>query len=614
MSARFTSAVVFSGSRPDPELLLERRHHASLRDVDELVVRNLDAHAVDVELEVEVASDLADISQVRGGQTVAPIPPHRDGTRLLWRSASGDIAIGLVAQPEPGEINAADARAGRLVWRASLPPGRSMMVRLGLDVQTSAGTRPRFRAAPSGADRLQVDCSNPGVGELVRQSVADLDALTMADPTDGHRFVAAGAPWYLTLFGRDALWAARMALPLDPTLAASTLRVLAGLQGRVHDAEREEAPGKIVHELRPGPRQALHFFPGTYYGTVDATLLFVTVLDETRRWGLPDDELAELLPAADAALAWLASNADPDGDGFVEYLPSGRGLANQGWKDSHDGIQHADGRLAEPPIALCEVQGYAYEAAHCGAALLDACGRPGGDEWRAWAGELAARFRARFWVEDAGGRYPAVALDRDKRAVDSVASNMGHLPCTGLLGPDECALVARRLTGQDMNSGWGVRTLSAASAGFNPLSYHAGSIWPHDTAIAAANLACAGFGTSAGGLLDGLVAAAAHFDYRLPELFAGDERRSGGSPLPYPGACRPQAWAAASAALMVRTLIGLEADVPAGLIRLAPIEPFPYDRLVVRGIRVGGGELDVVVEDGRLTVERAPDGLAVLTP
>ncbi|GAA3154483.1 hypothetical protein [Nonomuraea salmonea] len=256
---------------------------------------------------------------------------------------------------------------------------------------------------------------------------------------------ARASPWFLTLFGRDSIWAARMLLPLGTDLAAGTLRVLARRQGTKLDPASGEAPGKIMHELRRH-EFALHAnrlrLPAAYYGTIDATPLWITLLHDAWRWGLPDGEVAALLPAMEAALGWLADHGDADGDGFLEYIDtSGSGLANQGWKDSGDAVRCHDGSRAEPPIALVEVQGYAYEAAMAGAALLDAYGRPGAERWRDYAGRLAERFRAAFWVD---GGHPALALDRDKRPVDALTSNIGHLLGTGILTPRRRAPHRRR--------------------------------------------------------------------------------------------------------------------------------------------------------------------------
>ncbi|HST65961.1 MAG TPA: amylo-alpha-1,6-glucosidase, partial [Mycobacteriales bacterium] len=444
---------------------------------------------------------------------------------------------------------------------------------------------------------------------LVERAVADLGGLLAADPLapDDH-YLAAGAPWYLTLFGRDSIWAARMALPLGTELAAGTLRTLARRQGTRTDAGTEQAPGKILHEVRVG-RSGVE----VYYGTVDATPLWVSLLHDAWRWGLPPAEVRALRPNLEAALGWLRDSAAA-GDGLVRYVDRAGRLANQGWKDSGDSVQFADGRLAEPPIALCEVQAYAYEAAVQGAALLDATGGDG-RPWRDWAAALAGRFRDRFWIEDAAGRYPAIALDGDGRPVDSVTSNIGHLLGTGLLDAAETAEVVARLAAPDLDCGVGLRTMSTRSAGFNPLSYHGGSVWAHDTAIALRGLAAVGTAPAletAGSYVRGLLAAGAAFDFRLPELYGGEATGDGRLPLPYPAACRPQAWSAAAALVVLTATLGLAPDVPAGRLALRPLRPSPVGELTVRGLRVAGEPLDVrLTATGELDVLTAPASLTI---
>jgi glycogen debranching enzyme len=406
-----------------------------------------------------------------------------------------------------------------------------------------------------------------------------------------------------------------MLLPLGTALAGGTLRALAARQGSRTDPVTGEAPGKIMHELRrpdlrpwtAGGGTGLRL-PPLYYGTVDATPLWVCLLHDAWRWGMAEDEVAALLPHAEAALGWLADGGAPDGSapdggGFVEYLdPTGHGLANQGWKDSADAVRFADGSRAAPPVALCEVQGYAYEAARHGADLLEAFGRPGAYRWRQWAADLAGAFRERFWVDAPAGRYPALALDGAKRPADVVTSNIGHLLGTGLLDRAESALVARRLVAADLDSGYGLRTMSAAEVAYAPLSYHCGSVWPHDTAIVLLGLSRAGYGDLAGPLIEGLLRAGAAFDYRLPELYAGDGREQVPRPVPYPAACRPQAWSAAAAVALLQVLLGLHADVPRGRLLLRPVRPQPTGALSVTGLRAGGQPVRVgLAADGTVT-------------
>jgi glycogen debranching enzyme len=341
--------------------------------------------------------------------------------------------------------------------------------------------------------------------------------------------------------------------------------------------------------------------------------LWICLLCDAWRWGMPAATVADLLPHLERALAWMRDYGDSDGDGFLEYLPrSAHGLSNQGWKDSHDSIQWLDGRLADAPIALCEVQGYAYEAAVKAADLLDAFDRPGADEWRSWADRLRRRFREAFWVEVDGARYPAIALDRGKQRVDTGSSNIGHLLATGLLDADECALVAHRLGQPDMNSGSGLRTMTSRSPRYNPLSYHGGSVWPHDTAIAILGLAATGHHDTAASLALGLVDAAERFEFRLPELYSGHPMA-----IPYPAACRPQAWAAAAGVGVVAALLGLRPDVPAGRVEIAPVRGAAFGALDVEGLVIAGRRVHVKHDpagDPSTTVDGLPSGLRLDVP
>ncbi|MDH2427457.1 glycogen debranching N-terminal domain-containing protein [Sphaerisporangium sp. TRM90804] len=500
------------------------------------------------------------------------------------------------------------AEGGRLRWDVELPPRGRVRLRWEVAVHDPEAVV----TAPTGPvewSRPSVAAADHRLPRLLDQSLDDLVSLRLAEagaPAD--TFLGAGVPWFLTLFGRDSIWAARMLLPLGTGLAAGTLRVLARRQGLRAGPASGEAPGKIMHELRrhefalgaDGPR-----LPAAYYGTIDATPLWVSLLHDAWRWGMPEADVAELLPAMEAALGWLGGDADADGDGFLEYIDTtGRGLANQGWKDSGDSVRFRDGRQAEPPIALAEVQGYAYEAARHAAALLEAFGRPGAARWSEYADAMAERFRARFWVEGPHGRYPALALDRDKRPVDALTSNIGHLLGTGLLSEHESADVANLLGSPAMAGAFGLRTMSAEDGAYSPLSYHCGSVWAHDTAIVVSGLARAGFGTHAARLAEGLLAAGESYGYRLPELFAGDEREAVVRPVPYPAACRPQAWSAAAAVAVLHAAVGLYPDVPGGRVALRPMAGAPLGAITARGLRVAGADVAVTV---------APDGTAVLT-
>ncbi len=533
---------------PDPQLRLDRTRRVEPGTVSEqLVVSSVLREAITLELSVEFAGDGVSIEIVKMGRSTQaqPFPEEPDEDRIGW--TTGELTSRLSAPA--AELAVSDDRRHLTArWTVSVPAAGQATVGWQLELQDRgsvvvAGSPPLPPwPAPTDADHR--------LAPWLARSLADLDGLVMTRPEHpADRFLAAGAPWYLTLFGRDSIWAARMLLPVDLGLAGGTLRTLARLQGTTVDPVTAEQPGKIMHELRRSSFDLGDMsLPPLYYGTIDATPLWVNLLHDAWRAGLPADEVEALLPHLERALEWLTTYADADGDGFVEYLDaSGHGLANQGWKDSADSVRFADGRIATGPVALCEVQGYAYEAAMAGATMLDAFGRTGGDACRRWGGQLAERFRAAFWCGTGDDRYPALALDGDKVRVDALTSNIGHLLGTGLLSAAEELLVAQRVAGPDLDSGLGLRTMSAADAGFAPLSYHCGSVWPHDTAIVIASLVKAGLTSYASGLIEGLLRASVAFDQRLPELFSGE-----GRPVPYPASCRPQAWSAAAAVVVAQ--------------------------------------------------------------
>jgi glycogen debranching enzyme len=542
---------------PDPRIRAIHRRAVDTTGARETITLSstLD-RPVETEVTVRLASDLADMDAVKSGLPAPAVPIAVDGERATW----GRDAISAELRADGATMMLSGETELRLAWRVTVPPKGSVTVGWAV---TATDANAVVRGVDGPADwTVPPPSGNDRLDRWLASALVDLDALrmtTVADPAS--EFLAAGAPWFFTLFGRDSLWAARFLLPLGGTLAADTLRILAGMQGTASVDESAEQPGKIMHELRrqtltlPGEGISL---PPLYYGTVDATALWVCLLYDAWRWGMPDAEVEALLPNLEAALGWMRDYGDADGDGLLEYIDTtGHGLANQGWKDSGDSVQWRDGRLADGPIALCEVQAYAYEAATHGAELLERFGRDGG-EWREWAARLKAAFHAKFWVEDAAGAYPAIALDAHKRAIDTVTSNLGHLLGTGLLDDGQSELVARRLVSPELASGYGLRTMSTDSAGYWPLSYHGGSVWAHDTAIAIRGLAGAGFAEAAARLTDGLLAAATSFDYRMPELHSGDPASGFARAVPYPAACRPQAWSAAAAVAVYASMQGLQ--------------------------------------------------------
>ncbi len=506
-------------------------------------------------------------------------------------------------------------------WTPRLRRGKPWRVRVTVQAG-SAGERPEVGPTGRGARcEVEVRSEPPDLGRGCRRALADLDALSMPDRLDGgRRLVAAGIPWFVALFGRDSIIAGHQARAFLPGQMIDTLAGLAARQGRVNDPGNEEAPGKILHEVRLTPRPWLG--EGTiagarpYYGSVDATPLFLILYGTALRWGAPRATLAELLPAARAALSWMRGPGDPDGDGLLEYRATGaRSLSNQSWKDSENAVQFADGSLADGPIAMAEVQGYAYRARRELAEVLRALGEDReASDLDDEAAILRDLIRDRYWIpgDDRQPGYFALALDGHKRPVGSVASNMAHLLWCDVPSHDEAVQVARHLAGPEMASGWGLRTLSRAMTGFNPISYHVGSVWPHDTALACEGLRRYGLDEPAMALADDLISAMTLFDHRLPELFGGHDREPGDTPTPYPTACRPQAWAAGVPLQLATMFLGLEPHVPDGRLQLNPRLPAGIDALDVRGIGFPGGRLSVRIDrESGVQVIDAPDGLVV---
>jgi glycogen debranching enzyme len=575
--ARFVSVLRWPNlPTPDPNCRLERRRRVTPSGMtEEVVLRSSAAKTISMTVSIGIRCDLAYVQDVKAGQSAPDLPFQDDG----WSARGTEV-----------RVSAADGAIddSLISWKVVLPPGAAVTLRWSVTVSDPHAVV-EAPAGPVEWSPPEVVADDRRITRLLAQSLDDLESLRLVEPSaPDDVFLAAGVPWFLTLFGRDSLWAARMMLPLGTDLAAGTLRVLARRQGRSVDPVTGEAPGKILHELR---REESHLrdghLPPAYYGSVDGTLLWVSLLHDAWRWGMDAESVERLLPALRSALDWLDGYADPDGDGFVEYIDAtGRGLANQGWKDSGDSVRFRDGTHAAAPIALAEVQAYAHQAAIHGAALLDAFGYSDGDKWRAYAADLASRFRKAYWVD---GGYPALALDRDKRPVDSLTSNIGHLLGTGILSPEESSRVASLLASPELSDGFGLRTMSTSDAAFNPLSYHCGSIWTHDTAIAIAGLASEGHSAAALQLIEGLLIAAETFGYRLPELHAGDSRADLPRPVPYPAACRPQAWSAAAAVSIVNTILGLYPDVPGGSVSRRPLDA----SLRASGLIVGGHRIAV---------------------
>ncbi len=591
--------------------------------VDRLALENFLGKRIDFWVEMAWAADFADVFEIRGARRRSrgsyDLPRvERDLAVLSYRGLDGrryDTEIRVEGAAVDG---AGPARLARLGGRGArvelhLDPGErvevSFVVAAGVERGTAVARVPdEDRPLPSRSRRsfderasathdayrvwaqqaTRFRTSHEIFDQALAQAVADLKALRVYH--FGAPVVSAGIPWYTCPFGRDALLAGYEALLAAPEVARDALRFLARLQGTRDDPSRDEEPGKIPHEIRFGEMAAAGEVPHSpYFGSVDATPLFLVLLSEYELWTDDRETVDALLPAAEAALAWLDRSADRDGDGLVEYeRRAPKGLRNQGWKDSHDGVPFADGRPAEPPIALVEVQGYAIDARRRMADLLRRRGR------RDEAYRLVAASRAqaqaveeRFWME-ARGTY-ALALDRDKRQVDAVTSNPGHFLFSQAAPPDRARRTAASLLGDGMWSGWGIRTLAAGQGAYNPLSYHNGTVWPHDNAICAMGMSAYGMTREAGDVLSALWQAALHFGHlRLPELFCGLPRGNGAFPVHYPVACSPQAWSSAAWFLLLRAVLGISADAPRRTLRIvAPHLPPWLDEIVLEGVRVG---------------------------
>ena len=573
----------------DPVYVVERGRTVHSGEIQEFVeIRNCDREIRKLRISLEIACEYASVDAVKAGEPGTPGTVHEVRQDVLgWRSHNVALdqesrktpGTTVYAHPHADEVQADEVpegkppTVGRFTWSVGLAPDASW--RVALTVRQPAPPHPfpferPARPASWTAATKGTDTGRP-IDRLLANSLADLDALRLtgadADRADqpeyvAQEFVAAGAPWYLTLFGRDSLWAARMLLPIDRRLALGTLAVLSRYQGDKHSHDNDERPGKIPHELRAGPTThgGSLSLPPVYYGSVDATLLFLTLLAETWRRDKNDEVIASLLPALRGGLRWLDEQVARSAGGFVAYEPKPGQLSHQGWKDSPDAVTFASGRSAHGPIALCEVQAYAFEAA-LGAAELLECIEGAHDEaraWRRWADGIRGRFREAFWIEDAHGRYPAIALDRDLVPVDGPSSNIGHLLIGDFLDEAEAQAVTSLLMSPQLNSGWGIRTRSAGLTGFNPFGYHSGSVWPHDTAITILGMRDRD-PAAAASLAQGLLDASEGFGYRLPELFAGFERGRGRHPVPVRGACLPQAWASASAVVIAQTMDALPA-------------------------------------------------------
>lgn len=607
-------------SVPQQALGVRRVLAVGARLFHQLQLSNFAGHAVATKLELWLAADFADVFEVRGadhrsarGHALAPkLTPK--GLLLAYVGEDEQFRETVVEFDPKPEAIAFDGQRAHVTWPVTLGPGKTTAVLVTAEPSLGGKRRARrkLETTLTGLRRAQreweaecttVETDNELFDKFVAASLRDLHALMT--PSPGGEIVAAGIPWYVAPFGRDSLLTAQQTLMLNPQIARNTLLALARLQARSEDSWRDAEPGKIFHELRSGELAGAGIVPHTpYYGSVDSTPLFIVLAAAYHRWTGDTETLAGLRPALDAALEWIDRYGDRDGDGFVEYeVRSSGGLRNQGWKDSGDSVMHADGTLAEGPIALVEVQGYVYLAKQRIAEVYEALGAPDvAAALRDQADELRSAFNEAFWDAEEGTFV--LALDGRKRQVRSVTSNPGHCLYCGIVGPERAAVLAERLMAPDMFSGWGIRTLSSQSPAYNPMSYHNGSVWPHDNAVIAAGLKRYGFHDATERIASALfdVAAGAR-DFRLPELYCGFDRLEAGAPVAYPVACIPQAWAAATPFMLLQAVLGISAR--SGEEALAvnkPMLPAWLKRSEIRDLRVADSQVSLAFErDGKVT-------------
>src|SRR3990172_7267748 len=541
-------------------------------------ITNYHSEPVALELHLELEADFANIFEVRGLQrtrrgTLKPPVVAPESVTYEYHGLDGKVRRTVAAvSPRPQVITEAEAvmhvtLAHRQTWtgRITVSVGSALLA-----TSPRVNRRDRFQRVIDSYQRWAGGCTrvftdNESFNKALDRSLNDLRMLWAATE-DGASYPAAGTPWFDALFGRDSLIIGLQTLAFRPEIARETLKALARWQGRELDPRHDEEPGKILHEYRRGEVSMVGEQPGRpYFGSIDATPLFLVLAAEYYAWTADRRLLQQLRPNILAAVDWLYRHGDMDGDGYAEYQKrSARGLVNQGWKDSEDAIVHADGSLPEPPIALAEVQGYVYAAKRRLGPVLEALGLSDLAARRAQeARALRRRFQADFWLPDE--RFYALALDGRKQACAAIGSNVGHALSSGIVTRERAAGIVERMLANDLFSGWGIRTLSRSNPRYNPLGYHLGAVWPHDNAIAAFGFKMYGFEEEAEEVATALFDAAISFPYsRLPELFGGEARSAPRAPVPYPVACRPQGWAAGAFPMLLHAILGLKADAPTG--------------------------------------------------
>ncbi|RJQ50766.1 MAG: amylo-alpha-1,6-glucosidase [Actinobacteria bacterium] len=620
---------------PDDGLTISRERFVGNGLHEDIDVFNHTLRDARFTLRLEFDTDFADIFDVKVGRVLEPVKPEFAAYENRRRAVFQHKSDGFFRRTEISFERECDWDGSSASFEVRLEPGGKWHTCI--DFATLAAEPEIAEPGPKyscgaflGDERAESERRKAWIAtapvlttdydflaHAYEQSLEDLDALRLTGSPEMESVIAAGMPWFVALFGRDALITAYQALPFLPDLAYGTLRALAKYQGRELDPFSEEEPGKILHELREArPGTVQRYYHERYYGTVDATPLFVILLAEAFNWTGDRALVEELREPLARALAWMDDYGDKDGDGYIEYERATEdGLENQGWKDSYDAVRFADGSFAEPPIALCEVQGYAYAARLSAADLMDELGEAReASVLRERAGELKKRFNRDFWMPHAG--CYAQALDGRKRQVDSVTSNAGHLLWSGIADGDKAGRLAQRLLADDMFSGWGIRTMSSQMAAYNPASYHNGSVWPHDNAIIARGLAAYGFNADALRVIAAIMEAGQYFAYqRLPEHFCGYGRSSSQVPVANPRSSSPQAWASGASMLMLSAILGTRAEARRQELLLSPAFPSWVGSVRLSGLRFGGSRVsfEVVRRDGEMRLEalEKPDSLGV---
>jgi glycogen debranching enzyme len=601
-SARFVARP--DGESGAPRVSVRRDRFVTDGAHEDVVLENLTEDRHDVRLELEYASDFADVMEAQSGgngegRSWQETTPQ---SVTLWNEREGYRRGTFLKFNRSGKISKERATfdvslAPREIWSLCIDvtpvvDGKRKEPLLRCNSFHTHATKMPVSLDEWLAEAPQIETDDEPLEQTYRQSIVDLAALRVRPDDISIKWAmpGGGIPWFMTVFGRDSLITAYETLPFHQELAQATLEALAELQATEWDNFRDAEPGKIMHELRRGTLAALGKVPHTpYYGTHDATMLWLILLDEYERWSGDTRFVRRMEKHARAALAWLEGPADLDGDGYLEYRKrsdSDKALDNHCWKDSDNSILFADGRKAEPPIATCELQGYAYDARLRTARLMRAIWKDEDTASRLEhdAAELKRRFNRDFWVK--GRRHFALALDGEKQQVDSLTSNTGQLLWSRIVDESKAGGVARRLLRDDMFSGWGIRSMSSDDAGYNPLEYHNGTIWPHDTALIAEGMRRYGFRKEAGEVARALLDAAKSFSNQLPEVFAGFHRDEADVPIEYPDALKPQSWAAAAPLLALRTLLGL--DIVEGRLRSRPNLPEGLGKLRLRRIGFRG--------------------------